>query len=118
MKFIYCLLLFCSSASLSFAQLANDLKQVEHLFKPPAEEDYSIHLKQGKNELVVTASLLFLFYKEFISSQDIDACVFHPSCSVYAMECLKEEKNPLEAVLKISDRLTRCHPLASPGHTP
>jgi len=111
-------LLFLCFPNVAFSQLHNDIKQVEHLFKLEEDADYSIHLKQSKNELEATASLLFLFYKEFISSQDIDACVFYPSCSVYSMECLSEEKNTIIALLKISDRLMRCHPLASPASYP
>ena len=93
--------------------LHKDILQAAHLFEPEKKENYSIHLKQSKNEAEVTASLMFLFYKEFISSQDIDACVFYPSCSVYSMECLEQEKNTAVALMKISDRLMRCHPLAS-----
>lgn len=71
--------------------------------------------KGNKNELESTFSAIFVFYKNFVSSQDIDACVFQPSCSVYAIECIHHEKNKFAAFMKISDRLMRCHPLVSPG---
>lgn len=63
------------------------------------------------NEAKQLASAIFLFYKEFISSQDMDVCVFTPSCSVYAMESIKEQ-GLIEGILSALDRLTRCHSFA------
>jgi putative component of membrane protein insertase Oxa1/YidC/SpoIIIJ protein YidD len=62
------------------------------------------------NEAKVVASALFLFYKEYISSQDINSCVFTPSCSVYAMESIKTMG--LKGIFNAFDRLSRCHPMA------
>jgi putative membrane protein insertion efficiency factor len=72
-------------------------------------------LSPDKNAIESTFSAGFIFYKKFISSQDIDACVFYPSCSVYAIECIHHERRKMIAFLKISDRMMRCHPLISPG---
>jgi hypothetical protein len=36
---------------------------------------------------------LFLFYKSFVSSQDAQSCSFTPSCSVYALEAVKNQGN-------------------------
>jgi uncharacterized protein len=65
----------------------------------------------NSNEAKQVVSVLFLFYKEFISSQDIDACVFTPSCSVYAMESIKTY-GLIEGLFNALDRLTRCHGFA------
>ncbi|MCL6101434.1 MAG: membrane protein insertion efficiency factor YidD [Bacteroidetes bacterium] len=82
---------------------------------PEEKINFAEFAKGNKNEIESTFSAVFIFYKKFISSQDIDACVFYPSCSVYAIECIRHEKNKLNAFLKISDRVMRCHPLVSPG---
>lgn len=48
-------------------------------------------------------------YKEILSSQVIDACVFTPSCSVYAIESIKR-KGVIVGFFTAIDRLTRCNP--------
>jgi len=63
------------------------------------------------NEAKQLASVFFLFYKEFISSQDMNTCVFYPSCSVYAMESIKS-MGILEGIANAFDRLSRCNPFA------
>ncbi len=99
----------------SAAQLSNYVHRVDSLFELPQKTNYAVFAKGNKNEIESTSSVIFVFYKNFISSQDIDACVFTPSCSVYAIECIHHEKNKLIAFMKISDRVMRCHPLVSPG---
>jgi uncharacterized protein len=64
------------------------------------------------NEAEQVVSILFLFYKKYISSQDVNSCVFEPSCSVYAMESIKK-LGVLKGYMNSFDRLTRCHGLAS-----
>jgi uncharacterized protein len=64
------------------------------------------------NEAKVVASVFFLFYKEYISSQDINSCVFEPSCSVYAMESVKK-MGLFKGLLNAFDRVSRCHPMAN-----
>jgi putative component of membrane protein insertase Oxa1/YidC/SpoIIIJ protein YidD len=92
-----------------------DITAMKDLFKTPKKQTFTTYVKKSSNELEFTAALLFLGYKEFFSSQDMQSCVFYPSCSVYAIESLGNDPFPL-SVLKIFDRLTRCHPLASPKH--
>jgi putative membrane protein insertion efficiency factor len=99
----------------SSAQLSMYIHRTDSLFQPTEKTKYSVFAKGNKNEIEGTFSALFVFYKTFISSQDIDACVFHPSCSVYAIECIHHEKSKFIAFLKISDRLMRCHPLVTKG---
>lgn len=97
------------------AQFIKDIIRVDSLFMPAPKINYKVLAKGNKNEIESTLSTLFVVYKNFISSQDIDACVFQPSCSVYAIECIHHEKSKLIALMKISDRLMRCHPLVSKG---
>lgn len=50
----------------------------------------------------------FIFYKRFISSQDIDACVFIPSCSEYAIDVTKKHGKLVGGIMTF-DRLLRCN---------
>lgn len=91
----------------------NKKSELRNLFKAPSNHNqYSNYIKKSSNELEFTAATLFLSYKLVFSSQDMQSCVFYPSCSVYAIECLREDPLP-KSVFRIFDRLTRCHPLAS-----
>lgn len=110
-----CLLLFNVFPPETFAQSHKDLVLAKTLFIPASKDDFKQLVKVNKNEIESTFSAMFMFYKNFISSQDIDACIFYPSCSVYAIECIHHEKNKIAASLKISDRVMRCHPLVSKG---
>ncbi len=94
-----------------FCQNTSKYMRLKALNKPTENKtDFGKYLKNSTNEVEATASLLFLFYKSFLSSQDMNSCVFTPSCSVYAIESLQKD-NPFKAYLKIFDRLSRCHPL-------
>ncbi len=108
------LFLFIGEALNSQAQILVNIHRLDTLFEPEKRPDYRAFARGSKNEIESTFSTMFLFYKKFISSQDIDACVFEPSCSVYAIECIHHEKNKMVVFMKISDRLMRCHGLASP----
>jgi uncharacterized protein len=54
---------------------------------------------------------LFLFYKSFLSSQDINSCNFHPSCSEYCLHSIKA-KGFIKGGLMTFDRMVRCNPLS------
>lgn len=54
----------------------------------------------------------YIAYKKFFSSQDLNVCSFEPSCSNYMMKTIKEN-GLLTGILDGTDRLLRCHPLAS-----
>ena len=79
--------------------------------------DHKAPLRESRNDIDVAFSTLFLFYKTFISSQDIPACIFTPSCSEYAVEALRK-KGLVTGWLSTFDRLSRCHGFAKPGHYP
>lgn len=112
---IFSLLLFNFTVYNIKAQSQKDMVLAKVLFVPKPKVSYKEFAKVNKNEIESTFSVMFMFYKNFISSQDIDACVFEPSCSVYAIDCIHHEKKKMIAFLKISDRLMRCHPLVSQG---
>ena len=114
LPFLIIFLLIVGKSANSQAQILTNIHRLDSLFEPEKKPDFGVFARGSKNEIESTFSAMFLFYKKFISSQDIDACVFQPSCSVYAIECIHHEKNKLVAFMKISDRLMRCHGLASP----
>jgi len=108
---LFFLLLFSLTEAGAKGKLSSKMVKLAQLKKPVNNSvNYKAYLKKSKNEIEGTASLLFLGYKSFFSSQDQNSCVFTPSCSVYAIESLQHD-NPFKAYLKIFDRLQRCHPI-------
>jgi uncharacterized protein len=104
------LILFLIFPLKGFAQNREDLKKFENLFAEPTHvHNWGAQLKNNKNEVSFIFSVFFVVYKELLSSQDIDACVFTPSCSVYAIESIKKY-GVLVGSLSAIDRLTRCNP--------
>lgn len=112
MNRIICIILILAYSILNInAQEKNILDQFSRQFEPENHEpDYHVHADHS-NEIKTVSSFLFLFYKEFISSQDINACVFSPSCSVYAIESIKK-KGIIPGTMAAMDRITRCNGLA------
>ncbi len=53
-------------------------------------------------------------YKQFVSSQDGDVCVFEPSCSNYMVSALRQE-GLVVGYLDGIDRLMRCRPVKDQG---
>ncbi|UCH64305.1 MAG: membrane protein insertion efficiency factor YidD [Fidelibacterota bacterium] len=50
-------------------------------------------------------------YQKAISTQDLPSCVFHPSCSRFALGALREYGS-VKGYLLTADRLLRCNPFA------
>jgi len=115
-----CFLLLCQIGTLS-SQTNADMQVLDMVVNPskyqqkPIINRYQNHIST-KNELDITFSLAFLFYKNFISSQDGATCSFHPSCSEYGMLCVKEF-GVIRAGIKTFDRLTRCNSLSPQKYT-
>ncbi len=111
---IFIILMLTATFLKNNAQEINLLDDFSHQFESEKHEhDFNIHADYS-TELKAVSSLLFLFYKEFISSQDVNSCVFTPSCSVYTIESIKS-KGFLIGGMASLDRLTRCNGLAY-GH--
>jgi putative component of membrane protein insertase Oxa1/YidC/SpoIIIJ protein YidD len=104
------LILFIILPFRSLAQNPDDLKKFNDLFAENSlKPNWGVQLKDNRNELTFIFSAVFVIYKEVFSSQDIDACVFTPSCSVYAIESIKQ-KGAIVGFFTAIDRLTRCNP--------
>lgn len=99
----------------SLAQNTEDLKKFNDLFAEKGHKNnWEDQLKDSRNELAFIFSAAFVIYKEVFSSQDIDACVFTPSCSVYAIESIKQQ-GVVVGFFSAIDRLTRCNPWPKKG---
>lgn len=106
--FLY-IILFLVSGVLS-AQSGEELNNFKNLFEVKNHKhNWTDQLKNNENEIDIIFSVLFVFYKEVFSTQDIEACVMTPSCSVYAIESIKK-KGIVFGLLSAFDRLTRCNP--------
>lgn len=61
-------------------------------------------------------ALLFV-YRRLISPMLPPACRYHPSCSAYAFEAIREH-GPIFGLFLAARRLLRCHPWAAGGPDP
>jgi uncharacterized protein len=101
----------------AFCQEFSDTSMIKTLFNQKFEpRDFSSGFKNAETEIKISLSASFIIYKKFISSQDIDACRFNPSCSEYLMEAV--EKKGLPGMLDGFDRLLRCHPFVGKNDYP
>lgn len=108
---VLCLLLFiCCYPVFSPAQSTSDLHQFNDLFDVHKHNRTSHinEIKSADNSAEFVFASLFVFYKKFISSQDIESCVFTPSCSVYAIQSIRQ-RGILAGLALSFDRLTRCN---------
>lgn len=113
-RIIFIILMLTATFQKSNAQSTNILDDFSHQFEVEKHEhDFNVYADYS-TELKSISSVLFLFYKEFISSQDVNSCVFTPSCSVYAIESIKNNGFFIGGMAAL-DRLTRCNGLAY-GH--
>lgn len=58
-----------------------------------------------------TSRLLFTIYKSYFSSQDMNSCNFHPSCSEYGLRSVRKFGLVIGGI-KTFDRMTRCNPFS------
>ena len=108
------ILILCGiSLHLSQAQTISEIVMMRQVL-PKAEKQpahYQEYARSNQTEWDVVASGLFLFYKNFISSQDGNRCSFHPSCSEFAVQIIRK-KGWLIGVMGTFDRLMRCNSLS------
>ena len=104
--FLNSFFLFCVQA-----QSLAEVHAHQHVMATPVQKaDYHV-ARENKNEIQVIFSGLFLFYKNFISSQDGISCVFTPSCSEYALLAIKKQ-GIITGMANAIDRMTRCNMLS------
>ena len=89
---------------------AQNKKSFQAILDAPTKRVYS-EAKNNTNEVQMAFSGLFLFYKTFVSSQDLSVCTFTPSCSEYGILAVKRF-GPIKGGVMTMDRLTRCNGLS------
>lgn len=107
---IVCLLLSLCSKNDLMAQKVFDVAIQRNILETPKKRVYT-EAKQNKNEIQFVFSNLFLFYKTFVSSQDMNVCTFSPSCSEFGILAVKKYGLVMGGV-RTMDRLTRCNGLS------
>lgn len=107
---IVCLLLSLCSKNNAFAQQKFEIDIHRNVLETSKKRVYS-EAKQNKNEMQFVFSNLFLFYKTFVSSQDMSVCTFSPSCSEFGILAVKKYGLVMGGV-RTMDRLTRCNGLS------
>jgi uncharacterized protein len=110
---VVCFFLFFE-VGFSKSMCGQSISEFDELKKSTQIVDSKKHYSEAKNnqnELEFTFSALFLFYKNFVSSQDNSHCNFTPSCSEYALQSIKKF-GLLKGGLNALDRLSRCNGLA------
>lgn len=65
----------------------------------------------------LTAEVLLLCYRRFLSPLKRPCCKYYPSCSAYALEAVRK-KGLLAGSLKAAGRLLRCNPFSRGGYDP
>lgn len=111
----------------SEAQQSIDISFIKSvvLKQAPTKSNTFETIKRNKvtndSEIEYILYALFYTYKTFLSSQDMNSCNFHPSCSEYGLQAISK-KGIIKGGVMTLDRMTRCHPLKlsdyeySPAH--
>lgn len=105
------LILSASQLVMSQEPLSQDISFLKNqLGELPVETPYPI-AKFETNEIKIGVQLFFLFYKNFLSSQDNRNCSFSPSCSTYCLHSIRK-KGIVIGLMGAFDRLSRCNGLS------
>lgn len=99
------------SATAKAGDFRSDLEFVmEHrsLVTDRGHESFSSFFTNETRETRLALMGAMRLYQIFISSQDMSACIFTPSCSRFGMRAVSEF-GPIHGGLMAADRLLRCH---------
>ena len=103
-----------------FSQSANDFQLFEQNLQVTTPktvvQSFQEQFRHNNSTLDKLASGLFYVYKSFFSSQDVNMCNFHPSCSVYGIEAVKKY-GAVKGGIMTMDRLTRCNGFSPEKYT-
>ncbi len=109
-KNITIILFLCISINF-FGQTSDDINKFKLLNSVEPQTDKYQYARTYKNEVEFIFTRLFLFYKNFVSSQDASSCTFTPSCSEYAMLAIKKQ-GVIVGTINFFDRFSRCNGLS------
>jgi len=89
-----------------------ELNKWSGYWERPVPTEKSLTQPVSTLNLLKSSGLVWIrIYQIGISSQDLPACVFHPSCSRFAMQAI-QKYGIVKGILLSSDRLLRCNPFA------
>ena len=109
MKNIIIILFLILSNIIGLSQSTDELSaMIETTEVSNNEINYNFTLDVN-NEIELLLSNSFIFYKKYVSSQDVGNCTFVPSCSVYAVDAMRNQ-GVVVGLINFFDRYTRCHP--------
>ncbi len=111
MKNIITISLFLLISFTVHSQTAEDIDKFKNLYQSVGTANKYEYARTFKNEVEFIFTRLFLFYKNFISSQDASSCTFTPSCSEYAMLSIKKQ-GAIIGTINFFDRFSRCNGLS------
>ena len=100
------ILIIVKTASSQFSADIVDFKKIK-IYQEKSKPKYSYAKSQIKT-LQVAFSGVFLFYKNFMSSQDNGSCPFEISCSEYFIKSIQKQ-GILTGFLSGIDRYSRCN---------
>ncbi len=109
------LLLTCMVSSLLAQKLASDINFFRQQLTSPVKTKFQIKPDET-NEIRIGVQYLFLFYKNFLSSQDNQNCSFSPSCSNYCLQAIRK-RGVISGTMSAFDRLTRCNYLSPENYS-
>jgi uncharacterized protein len=115
-KLLICCLLL-SVVNTCVGQSIDDLRYTRSLFATGSvpslyfTSTINENAAANRSEFSWCADKLFFLYKYVFSSQDMESCNFHPSCSEYGLIALRQ-KGLFMGGLMGFDRMARCHPLS------
>ena len=116
MKKSFTIILFLCISLNFFGQTIDDISKFRQINKIEKPTDKYQYARTYKNEIEFIFTRLFLFYKNFISSQDASSCTFTPSCSEYAMLAIKKQ-GVIVGTINFFDRFSRCNGLSPENYT-
>ncbi len=102
--------LFLSTNLLVKAQSKEDVLQMLELTETEKGHEHFEFTAKADNEWSLAITNMFVFYKKYVSSQDVGNCTFVPSCSVYALDAIKKQ-GVIVGMINFFDRFQRCHGL-------
>jgi uncharacterized protein len=96
--------------SFCFGQSKAEIEQLKAINEMPVTGKYNFDRTHKKLADKIISSM-YVFYKRYISSQDMSTCGFNPSCSTYALQAIKSQGLVI-GVINFFDRFARCNGLS------
>ena len=97
-----------NSSRIAKAQnLKSDIQRLKPLFVQSRKQNDFSTLSKNTTQIKALPIYAIRFYQYFISSQDMETCSFHPSCSRFS-GMVFQQTSFVRGLLLTSDRLQRC----------